>query len=191
MNTPSHFLVAAAIQRAWRRGPIVKSAFLLGSVAPDVPLVLLSLGGFAYYRWHLGWERSEVFDIMYGELFFYDPFWIASHNLLQAPLVLAAAIALAWALRQRWPRACAWWGWFFASCLLHAAIDVLSHYDDGPLLLFPFDWSTRHQSPVSYWDPGRFGLEFQRFELTLGACLIAYLVASWWRGRSRPRSTPS
>ena len=187
MNTPSHFLVAAAIGRAWRRGPMVKSAFLLGSVAPDVPLLLLSLGGFAYYRLHLEWDRAEVFQKMYGELFFRDAFWIASHNLFQAPLLLVAGIALAWALRRRLPRASPWWGWFLASCLLHAVIDILTHHDDGPLLLFPFDWSTRFQSPVSYWDHTRFASEFQRFELMLDAFLLAYLAASWWRGRSRAR----
>ncbi len=81
MNTPTHFLVAAAIERAWRRGPIVKSAFLIGSVAPDVPLLLLSLGAYAYYRFHLDWEPGAVFRKLYDELFFEDPFWIASHNL--------------------------------------------------------------------------------------------------------------
>ncbi|MEZ4675136.1 MAG: hypothetical protein R2932_12925 [Caldilineaceae bacterium] len=32
----------------------------------------------------------------------------------------------------------------------HTAIDIPLHYDDGPLLLFPFDWKTRFHSPVSH-----------------------------------------
>ncbi|MGK7900260.1 MAG: hypothetical protein AB4352_02390 [Hormoscilla sp.] len=42
MNTPSHFLVNAALEKILPRLAIAKSAFLLGSIAPDLPLYILS-----------------------------------------------------------------------------------------------------------------------------------------------------
>ncbi len=43
------------------------------------------------------------------------------------------------------------------SCLLHSMIDVATHFDDGPVLFWPLDWSTRFASPVSYWDDDHYG----------------------------------
>ena len=38
MNPPSHWLMTAALGKRLRHLPIAPSAFLLGSVAPDMPL---------------------------------------------------------------------------------------------------------------------------------------------------------
>lgn len=50
MNLPSHFLMTAGLEKALPRVPMVKSAFLIGSIAPDIPLWLLSIGGMVYYH---------------------------------------------------------------------------------------------------------------------------------------------
>ena len=176
MNTPSHFLMTAALEKALPRIPIVRGAFLLGSIAPDLPLWMLSIGGIAYYHWILGWSFSDTFRLMFDQLYFNHPFWIASHNLLHAPLVLLAGIALIWRDRRNIGSLSRWCFWFFLACLLHSVIDILTHVDDGPLLFFPFDWSTRFHSPVSYWDDRYYGREFQQFELFLNFSLILYLV---------------
>lgn len=60
-------------------------------------------------------------------------------------------------------------------------MDVLTHHDDGPLILFPFDWSTRFASPVSYWDRRYHGAVFARLELVLDVALVGYLVVPWVR----------
>ncbi len=108
--------------------------------------------------------------------------------MLQAPLILAGGIALAWGLRRVAPRAAPWWAWFLVACLLHAALDVFTHHDDGPLILFPFDWSTRFHSPISYWDRSRFGGGFARVELALDAVLLGYLVGPRLVGMVRRRA---
>ncbi|MBW4541248.1 MAG: hypothetical protein KME43_19230 [Myxacorys chilensis ATA2-1-KO14] len=88
MNTPSHFLMTAALDKALPRVPIVKRAFLLGAIAPDLPLWLLSIGSILYYHLILGWTRAETARLMFDDLYFHHPFWIASHNLLHSPLLL-------------------------------------------------------------------------------------------------------
>lgn len=176
MNTPSHFLITAALDRGLPRIPIVKSAFLLGSVAPDLPLWLLSLGGAVYYHLILGWSAAETADLMFTELYFHHPFWIISHNLLHAPLVLIVGMALVWQKRRNIGSRSRWLYWFLLACLLHSIVDILTHADDGPLLFFPFNWSFRFHSPVSYWDPRYHGRTFAQFERILDGILLIYLL---------------
>jgi hypothetical protein len=65
--------------------------------------------------------------------------------------------------------------WFSLGSLLHTLIDIPTHAGDGPLLFFPFDWQTRFNSPLSYWDPNFYGLQFMVFEILLTVGLLAYL----------------
>jgi membrane-bound metal-dependent hydrolase YbcI (DUF457 family) len=140
-----------------------------------------------YYRFIQGWEVERVFAYMFDTLFFTDPFWMAAHNLLHAPLVLLGMLGATWAARQApgtWRR---WWFWFAAGCLVHTIIDVLTHVEDGPLLFFPLNWTFRFRAPVSYWDPRYFGGEFAIFEIGLNLVLLAYLLIPvvrrrWGRG---------
>ena len=174
MNTPSHFLIGAAIAK-FSRHPVVTSAFLLGSIAPDIPLYLLSIGGYFHYTGN-GMSTAETFRYMFDDLFFTDPVWISLHNGLHSPLVLGVAIALLWTSRDRLGSFARWCFYFFLACLLHTALDIPTHVHDGPLLLFPLNWSLRFRSPVSYWDTEYFGREFAYFELTLDFILLTVLA---------------
>lgn len=66
----------------------------------------------------------------------------------------------------------------FAGCAVRSLIDLATLYDDGPVIFFPFAWTIRLHSPVSYWDRRHYGSQFVVFELVLDAALIAYLA---WR----------
>ncbi|MGB8697948.1 MAG: zinc dependent phospholipase C family protein [Thermosynechococcaceae cyanobacterium] len=178
MNTSSHFLIAAALSKALRPKPIHRSAVLWGSVAPDLPLWILSLGGVAYYHWLQGLSLKETFEVLFDQLYFHNPFWIAAHNALHAPFLLIAGLAWTWRDRQKMGSLQRWLFWFLLSCLLHTAIDIPTHGDDGPLLLFPLNWTFRFNSPVSYWDPRHYGTIFRWVELTLDMGLLGYLLRS-------------
>jgi hypothetical protein len=73
---------------------------------------------------------------------------------------------------------------------IHTVIDIATHVDDGPLLFFPFNWSYRLQSPISYWDPEHYGLIFAPLEHLLDVALIFILVRRW-RTQKRPMDAPS
>ncbi|MBD3881152.1 metal-dependent hydrolase [Phormidium tenue FACHB-886] len=178
MNTPSHFLMTAAIDKAFPRVPIVKSAFLLGSVAPDLPLWLLSIGGAIYYHLLLGWSRAETARMMFDQLYFHHPLWIVSHNFLHSPVMLLSGLALVWRSRRNIGSVQQWLFWFFVACGFHSLVDIFTHVDDGPLLLFPLNWTMRFHSPVSYWDDRYYGNEFQRFEISLNLILLVYLLSA-------------
>ena len=179
MMTQSHFLMTAALRRAMPQARMPAAAVLLGSVAPDIPLTVLSFAGIAYYRGLLGWSLDAAADRMYGSLYFHDPWWISAHSLLHSPVSLGMiALAASWALASRpeWKRFVLW---FCAACLFHSLVDIVTHFDDGPVMFWPFNRSYRFSSPVSYWDPNHFGREFVRFELLLTVGLIGYLVFPW------------
>lgn len=189
MNTPSHLVMTAAIRQAAPRAPIRTGAFLLGSVAPDLALYALSLGGLGYYRLIKGWSGEDSFRYVFDVLYFTNRWWMAAHNLLHAPLVLLALLAATWRWRAAVGSRAHWLFWFAAACLIHTMVDIATHHDDGPLLLFPLDWSLRFRSPVSYWDPRHYGRAFSIFELALNVVLLAYLlrprVLAWFAARRR------
>jgi hypothetical protein len=191
MRTYSHFLMTAVLNEGLKgRGfPVHTKALLLGSFVPDLPLVLLTLGYFAYRAWFEPLAPGEhIYGSRYDNLYFYHPFWLISHNLFHAPLPvgLMALAGYQFGLRQQKT-----WGmalfWFAVGCGFHALVDILTHYDDGPLLFFPLDWSYRFPAPVSYWDPRHGGRTFTLLERLLDLIILVYLAGAWlWRHRLRP-----
>jgi len=177
MNTvPSHLVINAAIEKKFgKKLNIAKSAFLLGAVLPDIPLGLLMLGSYVYYGFILGQDTVNLMDTFIHPAYFQNPWWIAAHNFLHSPLLLIVVIAALWGFRQKSGTPGHWGLWFALGCLIHALIDIPTHAGDGPLLLFPLDWQTRFNSPVSYWDPSYYGVQFMIFETLLNVGLLAYL----------------
>lgn len=205
MQTYSHYIITAVLNRqvkqrqlasgdaaAGAKLPPLKSwPLLLGSIAPDLPLIGLAIAFLIsdLLTGRLGPGSSGAAQpniaYLFDYLFFHDPWVKAAHNLFHAPILTVGYTLLGyWAWRNR-----KLWGptlfWFGLACSLHTAIDIPLHYDDGPLIFFPFDWNSRFHSPVSYWDPARYGREFAIFEHTLTLGMLIYLMAGWWRTRRR------
>lgn len=193
MNTLSHLLVNATIRRraAVSGFSIPRGPFLLGAVVPDLPLTLLWIGAYVWYRHIQGNTAITLMDESFDRLYFTHPLWIASYNTLHAPLLLLLALALLRRSRGREGSRGYWWLWFFAGCLVHSALDIPVHVTDGPLLFFPFEWTIRFHSPVSYWDSRYYGREFALFELALNLALLAYLfgpaAVRWFAKRRAAR----
>lgn len=173
MHTYSHWLITAVLRPNIQREET--KALLAGSVTPDIPLGLLSMGYVLdrrYLRPHLP-DKTRC-SPTYNDLYFNSPWWIAAHNALHAPLpvILLGLIGYLWRRRV--------WGerllWFAVGCGLHTAVDILTHADDGPVLLFPLDWHKRFRSPISYWDPAHNGRLFRLLEHLLDLLLVGWLL---------------
>lgn len=176
--------------------PVAPVATRVGSMAPDAPLTLAFLAFLAMdmiakqsdeqqLDTDEGEERHRQSRVghLFGTLFFKDWRMKLVHNLFHAPLLTLTYTLIGywgWRRQKKWGSTLFWFG---ASCTLHTAIDIPLHYDDGPLLLFPFDWQTRYYSPVSYWDSKRYGRQFMVFEHLLLIGLIIWLVRDWWLDR--------
>jgi membrane-bound metal-dependent hydrolase YbcI (DUF457 family) len=175
LNTPSHFIIHAAIAKRAKNPKLVRSAFLWGAVAPDIPLTLLSILGGLYFR-NQGLTSREAARLMFDTLYFHNPWWLSAHHLFHAPLLLGCYALLLYPLRaKRWAR---WLLWFVAGCGLHTFVDILTHYDDGPLVFFPLNWKYRFHS-ISYWDRRHGGDWFAWLELALDIFLLGYLLIPW------------
>jgi len=183
MQTYSHAIIAAAVQKKFGGNAMTNSdriATVAGAFAPDVPLILLTTGLFVQRLVFSSNPTESLFGPEFNHLYFTNPFWISGHNLFHAPLLIALYLLLGywWGIRgeKRWAIALFW---FAVGCASHSLVDIVTHYNDGPLLLFPFDWHTRFTSPISYWDPNHGGQLFRPLEHILDALLLIYLL--WWR----------
>lgn len=183
MITSTHALMAATVGRALqRRNKAVHFKWLLiGGVAPDVMLYGLSIGYFIALAWFQP-AGERVFGPLYDQLYFTNPFWIVGYNLFHAPLMIAALLAVGYAAMRRAKP----WGallfWFAVGCGVHSLGDIPTHHNDGPLLLFPFNWEMRYHAPISYWHDGYYGREFAFFELfILTPAMVLYLASGWLR----------
>ncbi|MEM6428138.1 MAG: hypothetical protein AAF708_02780 [Deinococcota bacterium] len=174
MNTPAHIVIAASAAKALPHVPL-NSAVLIGSVAPDLPLYTLSCVAGLYFIVIKKMPPKAAARLIFDELFFHHPVWISLHNLLHAPLILVSAIVVSAWLSGTYDLA-RWWLWFFSSCLLHTLLDIPTHHNDGPLLLFPVNWQLRFRSPISYWDTAKGARKFMMFEVCLTLALTVYLV---------------
>lgn len=185
MQTYSHFLITAlANNRLKAKGVDVKSKeFLLGSVAPDLPLFALTFGFFIARMFVDPSFSDGPFPQLYDDLYFYNPFWVGLHNLFHAPLMIIAYAGLGYYAMRKGRS----WGaglmWFALGCGLHSLIDIPTHANDGPLLFFPFDWMTRYNAPISYWDSQFYGREFAIFEHLLDLGILIFL--GWMRFKHR------
>ena len=186
MQTYSHLLITAVLRDQLIKRDIAQPgrAFLVGSVLPDVPLLLLTIG---YMAVRQSGPAGELFGASYDQLYFHNPWWIAGHNLFHAPLLLLVYGLIGYWGWQRGRR----WGpvlfWLAAGCGLHALIDIFTHVTDGPVLFFPLNWTYRFRAPVSYWDPAYGGRIFAPVEHLLDLILVLYLLLNLRRGRRRKK----
>lgn len=195
MITPTHFVVNAGLAR-WRRSGaflgdrLRRRLFLLGGVAPDLGLFAMSGLAAVYYPTARGLSVDETFRLIFDDLFYNAPAFIVAHNLLHAPLVLVGLAGLGTWLRTRTPRQRLGGALqaFAFGCAVHTALDIPVHHDDGPLLLFPFEWTIRLDSPVSYYDPDHFGNVVAPIDLTVTVVGLTVIGAAWVRRRLRARA---
>lgn len=111
----------------------------------------------------------------FDNLYFNNSWWIASHNVLHSPTALTIYAIVLWRYLNRPNTRGHWWLWFVFGCMVHSAIDILTHYNDGPVLFWPIDWHTRFYSPISYWDKAHYASQFVYFEVGLNLVLLGYL----------------
>jgi hypothetical protein len=177
VNTiPTHLVINAAIEKKYgTRFKIAKSAFLWGSVSPDFALLFLSIGYFIHYRYFTPQTIDGVMNSAFNDLYFNNPFWIAGHNFLHSPTALIIDAIFLWRFLDKPNTRGHWWLSFVFGCMVHSVVDILTHYNDGPVLFFPFNWHLRFHSPFSYWDKAHYASQFIYFEAGLNLVLLAYL----------------
>ena len=219
MNTYSHTLLTVALKHPIAKRladkpekipPIRMSALIVGSLIPDFLLTALAIvfivrdyivGAFEIIDFEQmqpdqpapqEWIDASLTVRLFDVWFFENPWVITIQQLFHSPLLLVLYIAGGYWL---WKRGARWAGWFFwlsVAAMFHTLVDIPLHVDDGPLLLFPLNWTWRFVSPISYWDPQYYGQEWSYFEIGLDIALIGYLLwhyrqpmGAWFQRRFR------
>lgn len=179
MKTPTHALVAYLLAKVSASGNRkVISLAVLGAIAPDVPLIAIALlcaaeVGILPFSPGFG----AAFQLAMDSYYFGTPWFIALHHLLHAPLPLLGLYLLL-ALFTARGSACRLGGsWFLAGAASHAAIDLVTHAEDGILILWPLDWHYRFDAGVSQWDMGGVGAVLLTLEVSM---LVSALFAALW-----------
>lgn len=167
MRTVSHALITVALGKKIKlRRPNLWS-FLVGSVLPDLPLLVLSsFTMLTSSSWKVGMQEMH-------KNYFANPVWIILHNFLHSFVILGVIGLISLFPQNNYWKQQIWW--FTAGALLHTFIDIFTHSGDGPLFLFPLSWTIRFNSPISYWDPAHFGKPFTLFEYGLDGLILVYL----------------
>lgn len=151
--------------------------FVAGGLAPDLGLYLLSAGAAIYFPATRGMTFQESMHYVFDDLFFNDRSWVAIHNSLHSPVVLGALAAIGKVTGKSGLVA------FANGCLLHTAMDIPVHHNDGPLVLFPLDWKTRVNSPVSYYHPDYYGKIVSPIDYAITILGGAAVAAAWFTRR--------
>ncbi|MGB3827256.1 MAG: metal-dependent hydrolase [Ornithinimicrobium sp.] len=195
MITPTHIVTNALVCRfstRLRTGFLgttsARRAFVIAGAAPDIPLYLLTMGAAAYYPLVRGMSIDDTFRLAFDDLFYTSPLWIIGQNTLHSPVVVIALFLLAgrgFLARLPWLKA------FAAGCALHIAMDVPVHHNDGPLLLFPLNWDYRFSSPISYWDPARYGNVVAPIDISIAVLGSAVLLIDYLRRRRARHAQPA
>lgn len=159
MNTPAH-VVAGLWLLGDRRRPADAWPIAIGGFLPDATMVV-------FYLVEKGRGMAEA--TIWSERY-YDPRWQTSFDLLNSLPLIAAVMAGAWIADKR-----ALW-LLTAAMGLHAVIDLPLHHDDGHRHLWPLT-SWRFDSPISYWDPARYGGWVTMAEIVL----VAIATVVLWR----------
>ena len=201
MQTYSHFLLTAALRRPLQKKlkgrdlpELSKSAVLIGSFVPDALLILLTIA-FAVADLIRGVsldpsngpDSNSLVWKLFDDWFFNNPWVITAQNLFHSPLLVALFIVTAYFLWKRGVRGMGWFFWLSCAAMLHTLIDIPLHHNDGPLLLFPLNWTLRFESPISYWDPDYYGRQFFVFEHLLDLVLIILFLFRFVMRRRRAK----
>ncbi len=158
MNTPAHVIASVVAFRAKRQPQSLWPA-VIGGVIPDTPMFLF----YAYEK-----LTGQPEHIIWSDLYF-RPGWQTFFDLFNSVPITVCFLLIA--LRFRWNGLIV----LFGSMLLHFACDLPLHHDDGHRHFLPLSvW--RFESPVSYWDPKRFGWIMAPLEMILTVCGCIYLV---------------
>ena len=135
MNTPAHLIIgAAAFAKPDKRA--INVAAILGALIPDFSLYFMVF----WNRNIRGMSFEQIFDVEYFSTYWQAVFAVDNSIPLWFLVLLVGLLA-----RRRVVMVLA------AAALLHIALDLPLHHDDGRAHFWPFsDWI--FQSPISYLD---------------------------------------
>ena len=168
MNTPAHLIIgAAAFAKPDARA--INIAAILGALIPDFSLYFMVF----WNRNVRGMSFDQIFDVAYFSTY-WQAIFAVDNSIPLWFLVLVIGLVARWRVMMV----------LAAAALLHIALDLPLHHDDGRAHFWPFsDWI--FESPISYWDGRHYGWIVGPLEglLCLGLLVLLWRRFSGWFAR--------
>lgn len=175
MKTPTHFLLGHCCARllGWRGADA--RLVIAGACLPDLPIVVCWPAIGVYTTLRDGTFDLARFRAIIDGLYFSDSLISGLHNLLHSPVSIGLLVLLAGIFFPASPvlrRACLL---VLFGALSHSLLDIATHIEDGPLVLWPLDQTVRVRGMVSHWDPVDGGIWVTGIELAV-AGLVGFVM---------------
>ncbi len=186
MKTPTHALISYGCARllGWRGR--MRSALVIGAIAPDLPVAVVWSWIAAAVTLRDGRFHQPAIQVEMDKVYFSESWLSALHSLLHSPVSLAGLALLLCLLDRRGTTIRPLGLAFLIGAMTHALADIASHVTDGPLLLWPLDGAMRLRGPFSHWDPAFGGLWVSGLEALAAAVFaLVWLVRRTRRGIGR------
>lgn len=188
MKTPTHALIGYGCARllGWRGR--LKTAVIIGAVAPDLPVAVVWSWLATAVTLHDGRFHQPAIQVEMDKVYFADSWLVMLHSLLHSPVSLAG-LALLICMAGRRSRPLRRLGLaLLLGTLTHSLSDIVSHVTDGPLILWPLEDTLRLRGPFSHWDPAFGGVWVSALEALAGAAFCLTRLYKWARRRLETRS---
>ena len=184
MKSPTHFLIGHCCARllCWRGRDA--RLLILGACLPDLPIILCWPAIGIYTVLTGGAFNPARFKAIADGLYFSDNLLSGLHNLMHSPVSLGFLLLVAGILfpaNAVWRRAAVI---VLAGAMSHSLVDIISHVEDGPLVLWPLENTIRIRGAISHWDPAYGGIWVTGIEI--GGAVVIVL----WQAFRRLRRCP-
>lgn len=188
MKSPTHYLIGHCCARLLQWRGRDARLLILGACLPDLPIILCWPAIGIYIVITGGSFELAQFRSLADRLYFSDSVLSALHNLMHSPVSLAfllLCVGILFPTNAVWRRACVI---VLAGAVSHSLLDIVSHVEDGPLVLWPLEDTIRFRGPISHWNPAHGGMWVSVLEI---GGVIAFAIWRAFRRLRRARFFPA
>lgn len=154
MKTPSHALVGYLSARFMGFDRAKTTVCVLGACLADLPLSLAYVYFLVECYWQAGHYDGVFIQARMDGIYFENSWLLIAHNLFHSPVSIGYLMLIAlicFKLKNgNMGLALA----YLVGSLSHALLDVISHINDGPLVLWPLNDEIRFVGLFSHWFMG-------------------------------------
>lgn len=151
MKTPTHAVVGYVTAKAFGLDRAQTFACILGACLPDLPLSL-AYGYFVLNSFlQVGHYDAALIQGLMDNIYFGNSWLLIAHNLFHSPISIAYLALMAVICFSRDKAKCLLVLAYLLGSFSHSILDIISHINDGPLVLWPLSDNMRVVGLFSHW----------------------------------------
>lgn len=171
MKTPSHALIGLVAAKGFGFSRMQTIMCILGACLADLPLMLAY--GYFWLRCLLmvgHYDANYIQNLMDG-IYFEQSWLLIAHNMFHSPVSIVYLGLIGIILCSHKPVFCIYIIAYLVGSFSHSILDLISHINDGPLIMWPLNDEIRITGMFSHW---MVGLPLMLELASVGLLLMAY-----------------